>query len=101
MSAEVLAVPGMSALVGLSADGPCAVGLGAFHRGHVGVFNIATPPAHRRLGHGRAVTARLVADGAAAGAHTAYLQASEMGYPVYERLGFTTVETWPSYFPGE
>ena len=46
------------------------------------------------------MTARAVAEGVAAGAHTAYLQASAMGYGVYERMGFRTAETWPSYYPG-
>ena len=80
MAAEVLRRPGMNAYVGRSDGTPCTVGLGALHGGHVGVFNIATPPRHRRHGHGHAVTAHVVAEGVAAGAHTAYLQASEMGY---------------------
>ena len=48
----------------------------------------------------RAVTARVVADGVRAGAHTAYLQASPWGIRVYERMGFRTVETWPCFYPG-
>lgn len=101
MAAEVLRRPGLAAYVGRSAGNPCTTGFGAFHDGHIGVFNIATPPEHRRRGHGHAVTARVIAEGVAAGAHTAYLQASEMGYPVYERMGFRTVETWPSYYPAD
>lgn len=100
MAGSVLRQPGLSAYIGLADGEPCTTGVGAFHDGYIGVFNIATPPAHRRRGHGHAVTAHVIAEGVAAGAHTAYLQASEMGYPVYERLGFRTVETWPSYYPG-
>jgi hypothetical protein len=40
------------------------------------------------------VTTRAVADGLAAGAKWAWLQSSEPGYPVYERLGFRTAEGW-------
>jgi predicted GNAT family acetyltransferase len=60
----------------------------------VGVFNVATPEAHRRRGHGAAITARVVTDGLAAGADWAWLQSSEVGYRVYEALGFETVERW-------
>jgi predicted GNAT family acetyltransferase len=60
-------------------------------------FNIATPPADRRRGYGAAVTARAVTDGLAAGARWSWLQSSVAGYPVYERLGFRTVESWQSW----
>jgi hypothetical protein len=60
----------------------------------VAVFNVATPEAHRGNGYGAAVTARAVADGLANGASAAWLQSSAMGYQVYERLGFTTLEMW-------
>ena len=59
-----------------------------------GVFNIATVPAYRGRGSGRAVTSRIVADGVARGADLAYLQSSEDGYPLYQSMGFRTVETW-------
>ena len=92
---EVLAAPGLTAYVGRVDGEPCCAGLGSVDRGHVGVFNIATPPAHRRRGFGRAVTARVVADGVRAGAHTAYLQASPMGYSA-STSGWASapVETW-------
>lgn len=99
MSADALRVPGNAAWLGRVDGEAVTVGFGAVTAGHVGVFNIATPEAHRRRGHGRAVTARVVAEGVAAGAHTAYLQASPMGYPVYEAMGFRTVETWPCRYP--
>lgn len=99
VSPELLARPEMTAYLGRSAGEPCTTGLGAVTRGHVGVYDIATPPAHRNRGFGHAVTARVVADGVRAGAHTAYLQASSMGYGVYQRMGFRTVETWACYYP--
>ena len=63
----------------------------------VGVYSIATVGAARRRGYGAAMTARIVADGVAAGCDVAILQASEMGRPIYERLGFRTVVHYRSY----
>jgi len=99
MGADLLAAPGMFAYVGRVDGEPCTVGLGAVADGHVGVFNIATPPPFRRRGFGHAVTARVVVDGVRLGARTAYLQSSPMGFGVYERLGFRTIETWACYYP--
>ena len=65
----------------------------------VGVFGIATPPEHRRRGLGQAVTSRILADGFAAGARSAFLGSTPMGYKIYERLGFRTAETWTFYVP--
>ena len=96
---EVLTLPGMTAYIGRAGGRPCATGFGALGEGHVGVFNIAIPAPDRRRGLGRAVTARVIADGVGAGAHTAYLQASPMGFHLYERMGFRTVETWSCYYP--
>ena len=43
------------------------------------------------------MTARVVADGVVAGCDIAALQASEMGRPIYERLGFRTVVRYAAY----
>ena len=48
------------------------------------------------------MTARVVADGVDAGCDVAALQASEMGRPIYERLGFRTVVRYAAYVhPGQ
>ena len=75
--------------------------MGFVRGGMCGVFNVATPAEHRGHGHGGAVTAHTVREGIAAGATAAYLQASPMGTPVYERLGFVTVERWRQWMPKE
>jgi hypothetical protein len=59
----------------------------------VGIFNVGTLRPHRRRGYGAAITARAVADGLAAGGRWAWLESSDDGLRVYERLGFATVET--------
>ena len=59
-----------------------------------GIFNVATPEAHRGKGFGSIATAQAVAQAMADGASRAYLQSSPMGRSVYAGLGFTTVELW-------
>ena len=63
----------------------------------LGLFTIATLPEARGRGFGAAMTARLVADGAAAGCTAAALQASPMGRPIYERMGFRLVQEYEIY----
>ncbi len=61
---------------------------------HAGIFNVATLPANQRRGYGAAITARAVRDAFRNGAEWAWLQSSQAGYRVYERLGFRAVESW-------
>lgn len=75
-------------------DEPVSTSLGYVRGDAVGIFDVATPPEHRRKGYGASVTAQAVAAGFDAGASFAYLQSSEMGLPVYEALGFRTVTTY-------
>jgi N-acetylglutamate synthase len=97
MTADVLDLPGVRCYAG-EADGQAVTtGIGVTLTGSVGVFNIATPPAHRRHGYGAALTVRAIADGLAAGANWSWLQSSPVGYAIYGRLGFRTVETWPCW----
>ena len=60
-------------------------------RPDVGVYSIATVESARRRGYGAAMTAHVVVDGMGAGCDVAALQASAIGRPIYERLGFRTV----------
>ena len=43
------------------------------------------------------MTRRVVADGVAAGCDVAVLQSSDMGFSIYERLGFRTVVEYMGY----
>ena len=83
----------------LGSDGsaPVTSGLGWRTGRTIGVFSIATIESARRRGYGAAMTARVMADGVAADCDVAALQASEMGRPIYERLGFRTVVRYTAY----
>jgi N-acetylglutamate synthase len=94
MTPAMLAAPGVRCYLGEAGGQPVTTGLGVTIGSYVAIFNIATPPRHRRHGYGAAVTARAVADGLVAGARWSWLQTSPAGQGVYERLGFRTVETW-------
>ena len=47
------------------------------------------------------MTMRNVDDGASSGCDVAILQASHMGYPIYERLGFETVVEYVGFVDPE
>ena len=89
--------PAVAMYVGYRAASPVVAGLGIRSGGTIGIYNIATHPAERGRGYGAAMTMRVVDDGAAAGCAVATLQASEMGRPIYERLGFRTVVEYVGY----
>jgi GNAT superfamily N-acetyltransferase len=61
-----------------------------------GIYNVATPDAFRRRGLGEAATRAAVAEGQRRGCVMSTLQASDMGHPIYERMGFRTAATWTS-----
>jgi Acetyltransferase (GNAT) family. len=83
--------PGTFVYVGYTAGEPVTTGFGVRTGRTIGVYNIATIEAARRQGLGAAMTERVAADGAAEGCDVAILQASPMGLPIYERLGYRTV----------
>jgi hypothetical protein len=91
---DALGLPEVRCYLGEADGRPVTTGIGVTLGACVGIFNVATPPADRRHGYGAAVTARAVADGLAAGATWSWLQSSPPGYPVYQQLGFRTVESW-------
>ena len=79
-------------------DGEPVATSALFMSNHVaGVYNVATLNAYRRRGFGEAMTWHAVREGAAAGCGMASLQASEMGRPIYERMGFRLVAGYKTY----
>ena len=97
---DLIGRPGCVVYVGYADGQPVVSGLGWRTGRTIGVFSIATIESARRRGFGTAMTARVVRDGVAAGCDVAALQASEMGRPIYERLGFRSVVTYVAYVEG-
>jgi hypothetical protein len=93
-STALLDVPGLAHYVGLVDGAPVATAMRFTSHRIAGVFNVSTVPAYRRRGIGEAITWRAALDGRAEGAIASALQASEMGAPVYERMGY---RTWTNY----
>ena len=67
--------------------------------GLVGIFSVGTLERARGHGFGAVITRAAMDAARDAGARVAVLQASDMGRPVYERLGFDTVGTITTYVP--
>ncbi len=93
----LLGRPGIRVYVGYVDGQPVTTGLGFRTGATMGVYNIATVPSHRRRGYGEAMTRRILGDGVADGCTVAILQASDMGRPIYERLGFRAVVEYVAY----
>jgi GNAT superfamily N-acetyltransferase len=95
-----LAEPTVGAFIG-ELDGRPASVAGAWLLGtDAGIGWVATLPDARRRGLGALVTARAVEYAFEHGAEMAALQASPVGRPVYERIGFATVGLDRIWEPG-
>ena len=81
VTGSVNGVPVSTALVGVTGN-------------TAGIYNVATPPEHRRRGYGEAVTWAAVAEGHRLGCDHSVLQASPMGAPVYRRMGYLDLGTY-------
>ncbi|HEV7195471.1 MAG TPA: GNAT family N-acetyltransferase [Pedococcus sp.] len=90
-------VPGLVQLVARLEGEPVGCAAGVALDGVMGVYNVGTVEAARRRGVGRALTAAMMRIGRDQGCHSAILHASELGYPVYESLGFDHVTDVSQY----
>jgi len=67
----------------------------------VGIWTMSTPPEKQRQGAGREVLMAAMQDHAKRGAETFYLIATAAGKPLYDKLGFTTVDDLSIWLVGE
>jgi hypothetical protein len=89
-SLESVCAPHIQGFVGYVADAPVAAAAVYLTHGVAGIGWVGTLSAHRGQRYAEAVTWAAVREGFRRGATLASLQASPMGRPVYERMGFIT-----------
>jgi len=97
MGPAFLEVEGFESYLGTMDDEPVGVSSVFVDGAVAGVYNVAALPSYRRRGIGEAMTWRSVARGGEAGCTVAVLEASEMGKPMYERMGFRVVAPYRTF----
>jgi GNAT superfamily N-acetyltransferase len=92
--------PSVCLLVGYRDGRPVATARFNVQGGSVADINgVVTVAEERRRGYGTALTWAAVAEARARGCTAAELTATEMGYPVYLKMGFVPVCTYRTYVP--
>ncbi|SDM13566.1 GNAT family N-acetyltransferase [Aliiruegeria lutimaris] len=76
---------------------PVAVSSLVITEGLAGVYAVATLPNARKRGLGTAMTLHAMAEGKRRGARMATLQATTMGRPIYEKIGFRKIFDYQNY----
>jgi GNAT superfamily N-acetyltransferase len=99
-SLEAVLDPGVCLLVGYRDGRPVATSRFNVQDGSVADINgVVTVPDERRRGYGTALTWAAVAEARRRGCTAAELTATEMGCPVYLKMGFVPVCTYRTYVP--
>jgi GNAT superfamily N-acetyltransferase len=91
--------PGVGLFVGYAQEGPVATSRFTVQDGVADINGVVTVPEARRRGYGTALTWACIAEGRDRGCTAAELTASEMGYPVYLKMGFVPVCSFRTYLP--
>jgi ribosomal protein S18 acetylase RimI-like enzyme len=85
---------GIRTVVARYMDQPVATATAVVVGSTVGLYSIATLPAARGMGFGRAVTLEVLRDAWTRGVRQAVLESTPMGRPMYESLGFRSDGTF-------
>jgi GNAT superfamily N-acetyltransferase len=98
---SLLDAPGMAFHVAYRAEMPmsavCTSGAGST----AGIWTMSTPPDRQRQGAGRAVLLAAMHDHVKRGVETFYLIATAAGKPLYDDLGFETVDELSIWLAGD
>jgi GNAT superfamily N-acetyltransferase len=89
----MLDAPGLAVFLARQGVTPVSAVATTRHGATVGIWCMATAPEHQRRGAGSVLLTQVMAGHHASGARLFYLGATEAGRPLYERLGFRSVET--------
>lgn len=95
--------PTIRRFVGHVDGSPVATSAQVTTEGVAGIFFVTTIPEARRHGYGAALTWAALEDARTGGAEASWLQASVMGRPVYEKMGYRQVDedlSWVSPLSG-
>jgi GNAT superfamily N-acetyltransferase len=87
---DMVRIPGFTGFLGLLDGQPVATSAVYQSEDTAGVYNVATVEAARGKGIGAAITWAAALCGQQAGRRRSILQASQMGEPVYARMGYLT-----------
>jgi GNAT superfamily N-acetyltransferase len=98
-SLEAATDPGVALLIGYVDGVPVATARLACLDNVVEITGVVTVPEMRHRGFGTAMTWAAVVEGRRRGCTAAALTASELGYPVYLRMGFLPVTVFRTYMP--
>ena len=93
----VLDAPDSTLYLGYLEGAPVATAVRNTSHRIAGIGGVSTIPAARRRGIGEAITWRAALDGVAEGCIASFLESTEMGYSLYERMGYRRVidfHTW-------
>jgi predicted N-acetyltransferase YhbS len=100
-SASLLDAPALGFYIAyrgsVAMSGVCSSGIGST----VGIWTMSTPPDKQRQGAGHALLLAVMRDHMKRGAETCYLIATAAGKPLYDKLGFRTVDELSVWLVGE
>ncbi|MGE3074042.1 MAG: GNAT family N-acetyltransferase [Dehalococcoidia bacterium] len=89
-----LVMPGVTLHLGLLDGRPVARSMGMVQGELVAIHNVYVAPSQRKRGFGSAITAAAIEAGMSAGATGACLEATILGFSVYEAMGFRKIDDY-------